>query len=217
MAAPFAFRMRAYSAAHFDFDESLMINWPDAQAVLQSEYTGGVEGQAYAVTIHAEIRGEAESIEKAERWLSGLIGETLAPLALAVNAAIADPLAVATYGTDLSEPQPFIGYRTPEPSKFFPPGNRRFDLQSTGALVAAIGAHPETELLRRAVEAYRHALGYFTPEARLLAGEFLYISSEVLSRFLIKSRAREAAMTPKNLARGAGLPGAEKLRARYPR
>jgi hypothetical protein len=207
--------MRAYSAVNFDWDDSLTISWPNAVGILQSEYTGGEHGNAYPVTIHAEIRGEAESLEDAEPWLASLIGETLAPLSLAGNAAIADPLAVATYGVDLSRPQPFRGYRTPEPEEFFPPGGRRFDVAATHDLLAAVGSHPETEILRRAVEAYRHALGYWTPEARLLAGEFLYIASETLSRFLVESRARDGGMTPKNLARSNGLAGPDKLRSQF--
>jgi hypothetical protein len=205
MATPFAFRMRACAAAHFAFEEFLTINFPDAMAILQSEYTGGAEGRAYPVTIHGEIRGEAESIEEAERRLSGLIGETLAPPALAGNAAIADPLAVASYGTDLSEPQPFTGYRTPEPSEFFPPGDRRFDLQSTGASVAAIGAYPETELLRRAAEAYRHALGYFPSNLDRSS----HLSAPLLRAGRVRAPSRSA--RPPRLVCSPASPGARRL------
>ena len=42
MPEPFAFRARAYSAAHFEFEEVLTVNWPDAEAKLQSEYTAAM-------------------------------------------------------------------------------------------------------------------------------------------------------------------------------
>src|SRR2546423_179955 len=99
----FAFRMRAYAAAHFEWDELLTVTWPDAEAKFQSEYTGGDDGLAYPVTIHGEIRGTDESIEQAEPRLSRMIGNTLSVIALAANAALGDPLAVATYGLDLTE------------------------------------------------------------------------------------------------------------------
>ncbi len=211
----FAFRIRAYAAAHFEWDDHLTVTWPNAVCVLQSEYTGGDHGRAYPVTIHGEIRGEDESLEDAQRRLSGLIGETLPTLALASNAAIATPLAVAAYGVDLTRPQPFLGYRTPDSRTWFPPGKRRIDLHATEALMGAVGNHPETELLRRAIEAYRHALGHWIPEERLLSAEFLYIAAETLSRFLVKSQARTRGISTKNLARLHGFNKEEKLRASY--
>src|SRR5687768_16638468 len=106
MANLFAFRMRAYAAAHFEWDELLTVTWPDAEAKLQSEYTGGEDGRAYAVTIHGEIRGPGASIEEAEPRLANSIGNTLPIIAVGANAAVADPLAIATHGIDLREPQP---------------------------------------------------------------------------------------------------------------
>ena len=50
---------------------------------------------------------------------------------------------------------------------------------------------------------------------QLLAGEFLYIASETLSRFLIESRASAQGMTPKNLARLEKANGEKALRQRY--
>jgi len=73
------------------------------------------------------------------------------------------------------------------------------------ALTEAVGHHPRTALLHRAIESYRRAVGHWVPEERLLAGEFLFIATETLSRFLIESRAHEAGRTPKNLARSKRL------------
>jgi hypothetical protein len=189
MAATFTFRMRAYAAAHFAWDDVLTTTWTDAEAKFQSEYTGGDDGRAYPVTIHGEIRGESASLEEAEPRLAQAIGNVLPILALAANAAIADPLAVVAHGIDLTEPQPFRGYGTPQASEWFPPGKRRFDAEATLALIEAVGQHPQTDLLHRAVEAYRRALGNWIPEQRLMAGEFLFIAAETLSRFTLESRA----------------------------
>jgi hypothetical protein len=211
----FTFRMRAYAAAHFAWDEVLTVTWADAEAKLQSEYTGGDDGRAYPVTIHGEVRSPGESIEEAEPRLAGSISNTLSLIALAANAAVADPLPVATHGIDLSEPQPLIYYYTPPASAWFPPGKRLIDLDATAALMAAVGHHPEGSLLHRAMESYRRALGYWIPETQLFAGEFLYIAAETLSRFLAESRAAQRGMSPKNLARLEKTSGEQALRQRY--
>jgi hypothetical protein len=210
----YAVRVRAYAAAHFEFDEHLMLTWPDAAAWFVSEYTGGEDGRAYPVTIHGEIRGGGESLGEAEQRLGTAVRNVFPILALAANAAMADPLAIASYGLDLSRPRPFIGYETPQAHDWFPPGARRFDLDATLALSTAVGQHPQTSLLHRAIESYRRAVGHWVPEERLLAGEFLFIAAETLSRFLIESRAHAAGMTRKNLARSKRL-DQEALRARY--
>lgn len=215
MASMFAFRMRAYAAAHFNYEERLTLTWPDAEATLQSEYTGGEDGCAYPVTIHGEIRGEAASVDDAQTRLAGSIGNTLPLLALASNAAIADPLAVAVHGVDLATPQTFLAYRTPLATDWFPPGKRRLDVEATRALATAVGHHPQTALLHRAIESYRRALGHWFPEELLLAGEFLFITAETLSRFMLESRAHERGITPKNLVRLSGLGTEAQLRWRY--
>jgi hypothetical protein len=215
VATPFAFRMRAYAATHFDWDDVLTVTWPDAEANLQSEYTGGDDGRAYPVTIHGEIRGQGESLEEAEPRLAAMIGNTLPLIALASNAAVADPLAVAAYGLDLTEPQPFVGYRTPSAGEWFPPGKRRIDADATHDLMRAVGRSPHGDLLLRAIEAYRRALGHWIPEQRLLAGEFLFIASETLSRFMIESRAASRGMTPSNLAQLMKAKSSAALRHQY--
>jgi hypothetical protein len=215
MPSRFAFRMRAYAAAHFEFDEVLTATWPDADATLQSEYTGGEDGRAYPVTILGEIRGEGQSFEEAHVRLANALGNTLPLIAVAANAAVANPLAVAAHGLDLTDPQPFMGYRTPGANEWFPPGNRKIDTDATLALVTAVGTHPQTDLLHRAMESYRRALGHWVPEEQLLAGEFLSISAETLSRFLIESRAAARGITPKNLVRLNKLDSAGTLRREY--
>lgn len=204
----------AYAAAHFDFAEHLKITWPDAEAFFVSEYTGGEDGRAYPVTIHGEIRGGGESLGEAEIRLGTAIRNVFPLLALAANAAIADPLPVASYGLDLSTEQPCTAYETPQAHEWFPPGARRFNPGEVLALIEAVGQHPQTGLLHRAIESYRRALGHWVPEERLLAGEFLFVAAETLSRFLVESRAYAKGMTPKSLARLRGL-DAEGLRAQY--
>ncbi|MDX6554815.1 MAG: hypothetical protein QOD86_1010, partial [Miltoncostaeaceae bacterium] len=197
----FAFRMRAYAAAHMDYDNHLRVTWPGATAILQSEYTGGEAGRAYPVTLHGEIRGSAESLDDAQHRLAAMLGNSLSVLALASNAAIADPLALAAYGLDLSTPQPFIWYQTPAAADWFPPGERRFEPEPMERFMAAVGSHPQYALLHRAIEAYRRALSHWTPEGRLLAGEFLYIAAETLSRCILETEAADAQVTPKRLAK----------------
>jgi hypothetical protein len=170
---------------------------------------------AYPVTIHGEIRGEGQSLEEAEPRLASAVGNTLPIIAVATNAAIADPLAVAAHGLDLSTPQRFVMYHPPESTEWFPPGGRRIDADATLALMRAVGTHPRTDLLHRSFETYRRALTHWVPEEHLLAGEFLYISAETLSRFLIESRAASKGITPKNLVRLEGAAKEAELRRGY--
>jgi hypothetical protein len=215
MSGEFAFRMRVYAAAHFEFLDVLQVRWPDAVAFFQSEYTGGADGRAYPVTIHGEIRGPGESLQEAEPRLASTIGNVLPLISLCANAAIADPLAISAHGLDLQHPQPFTGYRTPGPEDWFPPGKGLIDLEPTLALITAVGQHPQTDLLQRAIESYRRAAGHWFPEQHLLAGEFLFIAAETLSRFLIESRAAAQGITPKNLVKLSGFQDESKLRNSY--
>jgi hypothetical protein len=95
------------------------------------------------------------------------------------------------------------------------PTRERIDPEATKAFMTAVGHHDERDLLLRAMESYRRALENWVPELQLLAGEFLYIAGETLSRFLIESRASAQGMTPKNLARLEKANGEKALRQRY--
>ncbi len=193
----------------------MVIRWVDATAMLQSEYTGGADGRAYAVTIHGEIRGEGSSLDEAQPRLGRAIASTFPLIALAANAAIAPPLPIAAHGLDLASPQRFVGYQTPGPNEWFPPGARKIDVPATTALATKVVNHPESALLQRAIETYRRALSHWVPEEHLLAGEFLFISAETLSRFLIESRAATRGVSPKNLARLEGAQSEKQLRWRF--
>lgn len=207
--------MRTYAAAHFDFDQHIEVSWPDARAYLQSEYTGGASGRAYAVTLYAEIFGEATSLDAAQRHLAASIGNVLPVVALAANAAVDNPLAVAVFGLDLTEPQELIWYSTPHASDFFPPGLRKIDPQATLDLMTAVGHHPQNDLLHRSTESYRNALSNWFPERLLMAGEFLWIAAETLSRCLLETRSAKLGITPTNLARKEGARNKDALRASY--
>jgi hypothetical protein len=216
MASPFAFRMRAYAAAHFPIEDQLVITWPDAVAILQSEYTGGSTGRAYPVTLFGEIRGDACSLDEAQVRLSSAIGNALPIVALAANAAIDDPMAIGAFGLDTANlPQEFMWYATPRATDFFPPGIRKIHADATLALMTAIGTHSQSDLLQRAAESYRRALTNWVPERVLMAGEFLYIAAETLSRFLIEARSGDRGISRKNLAKLAGASDQDALRDAY--
>lgn len=216
MRSPFAVRVRAYAAAHFELDQQLVVRWPDATAILQTEYAGGSTGRAYPVTLFGEIRGDAESLDDAQNRLGGSLGNVLPLVALAANAAVADPSPIGAFGLDMSHgPQEFMWYAVPHARTFFPPGVRKINGDATLALMTAIGTHPQSGILQRATECYRRALDNWVPERMLMAGEFLYIAAETLSRFLIEERASEKEMTPKNLARLFDKPGPDALRETY--
>lgn len=213
----FAVRLRAYSAVRLKFDDVLDVSWVarDATAKFQSEYTGGDDGRAYAVTLHGEIRGQATDLDDAQAGLAGQMATALTIVAVAGNGAIAPPQLISAHGLDIAAGrQPFIYYGTPHATEWFPPGSRAIDLESTRAFSAAVGHHPQHLLLHQAMEAYRQALRHWYPEELLLAGEWLYIAAETLSRCVIETRASARNITPKNLARLNGLQEADGLRAR---
>ncbi|MGZ6565521.1 MAG: hypothetical protein ACXVH1_39385 [Solirubrobacteraceae bacterium] len=53
------------------------------------------------------------------------------------------------------------------------------------------------------------------PERLLMAGEFLYVAAETLSRFLLETRAAKRGITPTNLARLERAANKDALRATY--
>jgi hypothetical protein len=119
---------------HFELADILTLHWGDAVGKLQSEYTGGDDGLAYPVTLHGKIRGEGINLEEAQQRLGDVLSNFFPLLAVAANAAIATPLAVAAHGLDLPEPQPFIAYANPLPHEWFPPGMRKIAISDTLAL-----------------------------------------------------------------------------------
>lgn len=213
----FTVRLRAHAAAHLDFDETLKLTWPDGEALLQSEYTGGTDGKAYAVTLHGEMRGLAESLDDAHRKFANVLLNLFNIVGLCANAAVADPRMIAAYGIDLTTPQPFVGYRTPDAREWFPPGKRRIDLEATVAALDGFETKLNTPFggyLLRSVAFYNRALRHWIPEERLMAGEFLFIAAETLSRFILEGRAAARGITPKNEAQREGLEGPDALRHR---
>jgi hypothetical protein len=192
--------MRAYAAAHFAMDQVLEVRWPDAVAFLQSEFVEGPEA-SYPVTILGEARGQGDSPEAEQQRLGNAINSIYSLIALAGNAAVATPLAIAAYGSDLSEPRPFMGYRTPQATDWFPPGARRLDFEATHGLIAAATKQPNKGPLWRAINGYRDALEHWTPESELLAGEFLYVVAETLSRYELD----QWKLDPANAAAAQGL------------
>ena len=70
----------------------------------------------------ARSAGWPNSIDDAQRRLSAVLAGILQAVALAGNAAVASPLMISAHGMDLSHPQPFLGYRTPDGPEWFPPG-----------------------------------------------------------------------------------------------
>ena len=187
--APFAVRVRAYAAAHFEIYDHVELRWPGVGGIVQSEYSGGEDGAAYAVTLHAEVRGLAESIDQAQEQFGNLVAGVFPLISVAANAAVADPVPVAAYGLDLTTPQPYITYQTPPATAWFPPGIRRIAKEPMIAYTQAVASHAQTTELHRASESYRRAIGHLFPEERLLAGEYAFIATETLSRAMHEAEA----------------------------
>jgi hypothetical protein len=199
---PFAFRVRAYAAAHFEIDDHVELRWPGVGGIVQSEYSGGEDGRAYAVTLHAEVRGLAESIDQAQEQFGALVAGVFPLISVAANAAIADPIPVAAYGLDLTTPQPYVAYQTPPATAWFPPGTRRIAKESTIAYTQAVATHAQTAELHRANESYRRAIGHLFPEERLLAGEYAFIATETLSRGMHEAEASARGELVANIGHG---------------
>ena len=188
---PFAVRLRAYSAAHLGPSEGIRCAADTAVCTIVSEYTGPPDKPfSYPVTLLAEARGEADDVWDAQEQLVPPLEGLLPWIAIATNAAIAEPQIVMAHGLDLSEPQELLACDTPNASDWFPPPRRRVPRDSTLAFLASLTFTPPAHagLLVRAGHLYLDALRRRLPYERTLAAEFLYMSAETLSRYLVARR-----------------------------
>lgn len=193
--------VRAVSAAHLPFHEQLVVQLPDAHCVVTSEHVGGESG--WPVALRGETRGTATDIDDAQRRLSEVVSGLLPLVALATNAAHADPDLVVAHGTapSKSAPAEWIGYEWPAPSTYFPPQARTVPANRVGVLLEAADRYPSAGYHGRAAGLYREALKYWTPESTLLAGEYLWMATEALSRGIVEADAAGQSITPNNLAK----------------
>jgi hypothetical protein len=199
--------IRAISAAHLPFDDPLVAQLPDVHCVVKSEHVGGEDG--WPISLRGEARGTAADIDDAQRRLGDVVAGLLPLVALAANAAHADPALVVAHGTTVSESSPdeWIGYEWQPPSTCFPPPARPVSANLVGALLAAADRYPSDGYHGRAVGLYREALKYWTPESTLLAAEYLWMAAEALSRGIVEAEAAKGGMTPRNLARQRKVSG----------
>lgn len=193
--------VRAISAAHLPFNDPLVAQLPDAHCVVKSEHVGGENG--WPVALRGEARGTAIDLDDAQRRLSEVVSGLLPLVALATNAAHADPALVVAHGTapSKSSPAEWVGYEWPAPSTYFPPQARTVPADRVGALLEAADRYPSAGYHARAVGLYREALKYWTPESTLLAGEYLWMATEALSRGIVEADAAGQNITPSNLAK----------------
>jgi hypothetical protein len=70
-----------------------------------------------------------------------------------------------------------------------------------GTLLEAADRYPSAGYHARAIGLYREALKYWTPESTLLAGEYLWMATEALSRGIVEADAAGQNITPSNLAK----------------
>jgi hypothetical protein len=192
--------VRAISAAQLPYDDPLVAQLPGAHCVIKSEQAGGEDG--WPVALRGEARGSATDIDDAQRRLSEIVAGLLPLVALAANAAHADPALVVAHGSAPGESSPadWIGYEWPAPSTHFPPQARTVPANRVGALLEAADRYRSGGYHARAVGLYREALKYWTPESTLLAAEYLWMATEALSRGIVEAEAAQRNMTPGNLA-----------------
>jgi hypothetical protein len=203
--------VRAISAAQLPYNDPLVAQLPGAHCVITSEHVGGEDG--WPVALRGEARGSATDIDDAQRRLSEIVSGLLPLVALAANAAHADPALVVAHGTAPSEAAPadWIGYEWPAPSTHFPPQARTVPADRIRALLEAADRYPSEGYHGRAVGLYREALKYWTPESTLLAAEYLWMATEALSRGIVEAEAAQRNMTPGNLAQLRKVDGSRTL------
>jgi hypothetical protein len=192
--------VRAISAAHLPFDEPLKARLQGDECAVMTEHVGGKDG--WPISLRGEVRASAENIEDAQERLPERVLGLFPLVALAANAAHAEPGLVVVHGLSPrpSEPVDWIAYEWEPPSNHFPPYARTVSPALVGALLEAADKYPSKGYHGRAVGLYGEALKYWTPESRLLAGEYLWMATEALSRGLVEAEAAKENMTPKNLA-----------------
>ncbi len=189
----------------------LVARLPDAHCVVKSEHVGGEDG--WPISLRGEAGGSAADIDDAQRRLGDVVSGLLPLVALAANAAHEDPALVVAHGTAVSQSSPaeWIGYDWPPPSTHFPPHARTVPAKLVGALLQAADRYPSAGYHGRAVGLYPEALKYWTPESTLLAGEYLWMATEALSRGIVEAEAATSNMTPRHLARQRKVGGPDAL------
>ena len=181
---------------------------------MTSEYVG--ESSRWPLMLRAEIRGAATGLQDAQQRLGARAGSLLPLVALAANAAHADPALVVAHGLspDVDQPAEWIAYEWPPASEYVPPHSRTIEPNLVGALLEGGDRFPSAGYHGRAVGLYREALKHWTPETELLAGEYLWMATEALSRGVVEAEATQRAITPQNLAQLHGVSGPPALYAR---
>jgi hypothetical protein len=157
--------VRGLSAGHFEYDHGLSAAVPEGLCVVTSEYVGG--SSRWPLMLRAEIRGAAPDLEDAQQRLGARAGSPFPLVALAANAAHADPALVVAHGLspNVDQPAEWIAYEWPPASEHVPPHSRMIDPNLVGALLERGDRFPSAGYHGRAVGLYREALKVETLDA----------------------------------------------------
>jgi hypothetical protein len=202
--------VKATSAAQLPPGHALILDVPDGQWRIQNASAG-------ASSLRGEMRGPATDLNDAYRRMPMRIGGAFGWLLLVANATIGDEVLVVAHGLQpRGDAVNLIAYETPSLTGQLPLRTRTVDpdlvvaVMQGGDRYAAVSSEAGA-YYSRAVGRYRDALKYWTYETGLLAGEFLWLSAEVLSRALVEAEAASKRMTPKNLAQSKKVNGPDQL------
>jgi hypothetical protein len=200
---------RATSAAQFPAGRTLKLDLPEGTAVLETEYITGAGG--LPLGMRGTLRGQATSVSDAQRRMTARLSSVMRWMGLVGNAAQTDTATVVAHGVEVRDGAvEFVAYGRPADVADMPPKPRTIHPDSMAAFIDGLNRYgadsaEAVSLYDRAVGNYCQAVRYWIPEQVLLAGEYLWLATEALSRAMVEVEAARCGLNLNNLARKRGI------------
>lgn len=202
--------MRGPSAAMFKPDEELSVQTvPSAIGPVNIVYTTRYLRRTPDVTMPGDlwidIRGNARTLAEALEPFANTALSMLPILTLSANASVGEPDIELGFDNTvgITERDYFQSYIPPE--RDIPHPGRGIDGPATGALLEAIGAHPDSERLLRGANQYRIALQSWRLGRETLSLAHLWMATEAVTKVKVRAECEARGITEPDLAAELGI------------
>jgi hypothetical protein len=203
--------MRGPSAAMFKPDEQLFVQEAISDiGPVRITYTTRYVSRSPDVTLPGqlwiEVRGNAPTLAEALEPFSNAGLFVLPILALSANAAVGEPeIELGFDNTEgLTERDFFQSYVPAE--RDIPHPGRGIDVSATVALMAAIGAHPDSERLLRGANQYKIALESWRLGRETFSLAHLWMATEAITKAKVRAECETRGIAEIDLAVELGIP-----------
>jgi hypothetical protein len=153
-----------------------------------------------------DARGESENdLDEVLTEYGNAAFGFLPAIAFATNAAVSDPeIKIGFEATPVDSRRRYFQSFVPEATGIPYPG-RHVLVEQTFHLIRAVNEHEEGERLRRAMEQYRVALGYWKRGLEVLSVAHLFMGVEALTPVALRRELARAGTDPEGLANSWGI------------